>query len=352
MKKILIIVIKMIKMISKIIMLNRYHNFQCYKQLRIYKWIIVLMLIANSSICNTTINMWKQGLLFAVLLVIVDSSVCLRVKRQFFAPPEECTISHAEIDELVRLTKLVEGRRSSRKRPASRNPATTTNSSDACSRKLREFKTTIEDVLTRYNTMQKSYISANQYEVLKAQQETELTDLLRRVDNLEREVEQRFQAEIERLRNSLQKLKQRLNENLRLLEQERAAGRRAQEELCVGYIQGENVEAAVKIYRALNGTYDMVRVTNDTYQTDGHGVGALVEFFDALKDDAQRYQTITGYEVLYSHLERNNQLDRERSRIIFHSLVGLEHYYTDPIDIRRVQSLRVKMIDRLQSLMT
>lgn len=50
MKKILIIVIKMIKMISKIIMLNRYHNFQCYKQLRIYKWIIVLMLIANSSI--------------------------------------------------------------------------------------------------------------------------------------------------------------------------------------------------------------------------------------------------------------------------------------------------------------
>ncbi|XP_035782508.1 neuronal acetylcholine receptor subunit alpha-7-like [Anopheles aquasalis] len=50
MKKILIIVIKMIKMISKIIMLNRYHNFQCYKQLRIYKWIIVLMLLANTSI--------------------------------------------------------------------------------------------------------------------------------------------------------------------------------------------------------------------------------------------------------------------------------------------------------------
>uniref|UniRef100_A0A182WFK4 Uncharacterized protein n=1 Tax=Anopheles minimus TaxID=112268 RepID=A0A182WFK4_9DIPT len=333
MKKILIIVIKMIKMISKIIMLNRYHNFQCYKQLRIYKWIIVLMLIANSSI---------------LLLVIVDSSVSLRVKRQFFAPTEECLISHAEIDELVQLTKLVEGRRSSRKRPASRNP-TTTNSSDACSRKLREFKTTIEDVLTRYNTMQKSHISASQYELMKAQQETELTDLLRRVDNLEREVEQRFQAEVERLRNSLQKLKKRLNDNLRLLEQERAAGRRAQEELCVGYIHGENIEEAVKIYRALNGTYDMVRLTNDTYQTDGHGVGALVQFFEALAEDAQRFQTISGFEALHSHLERNNQLDKERSRILFFALGGLESFYTDPVDIRRVQALRVKMIAKLQS---
>ncbi|KAL1377945.1 hypothetical protein pipiens_004093, partial [Culex pipiens pipiens] len=48
MKKILVIVIKMIKDFSKIIMLSRYHNFRCYKQLRLYKWIIVLMLVANS----------------------------------------------------------------------------------------------------------------------------------------------------------------------------------------------------------------------------------------------------------------------------------------------------------------
>uniref|UniRef100_A0A182YPU3 Uncharacterized protein n=1 Tax=Anopheles stephensi TaxID=30069 RepID=A0A182YPU3_ANOST len=197
--------------------------------------------------------------------------------------------------------------------------------------------------------MQKSYISANQYELLKAQQESELTDLLRRVDNLEREVEQRFLAEIERLRNSLQKLKRRLNDNLRLLEQERAAGRRAQEALCVGYIQGDNVEEAAKIYRALNGTYDIARLTNDTYQVDGNTVSALVAFFEALREDAQKFGTISGYEVLYSHLERNNQLDRERSRIIFHSLVGLEHFYTGPVDIARVQVLRVKMIDRLQS---
>uniref|UniRef100_A0A182RK90 Uncharacterized protein n=1 Tax=Anopheles funestus TaxID=62324 RepID=A0A182RK90_ANOFN len=292
--------------------------------------------------------MWKQVLLCVVLLVVVDSSISLRIKRQFFAPPEECVISHAEIDELVQLTKLVEGRRSSRKRPASRNLAPTDNS-DECSRKLREFKTSIEDVITRYSTMQGSYISAQQYEVLKAQQETELTDLMRRVDNFEREVEQRFQSEIERLRNSLQKLKRRLNDNLLLLEQERAAGRRAQEALCVGYLQGENIEEAVKIYRALNGTYDMARLTNDTYQMDGNGVGALVGFFEGLREDAQQFDTISGYEVLHSHLERNNQLNRERSKIMFHSLVGLESFYTDPVDINRVQALRVKLIEKLQS---
>ncbi|XP_052898361.1 uncharacterized protein LOC128305100 [Anopheles moucheti] len=293
--------------------------------------------------------MWKQELLFVVFCaVIIDSSVSLRAKRQFFAPPAECEISRAEIDELVQLTRLVEGRRSSRKRPPSVNP-TATDKTDECTRKLREFKTTIQDVLARYSTMQKSYISANQYELLKAQQETELTELMRRVDNFEREVEQRFQAEIERLRNSLQKLKQRLNDNLRLLEQERAAGRRAQEALCVGYIQGENIEEAVKIYRALNGTYDIVRLTNDTYQMDGHGVGALVGFFEGLREDAQKFGTISGYEMLHSHLDRNNQLNRDRSRIIFHSLVGLEHYYTNPVDISRVQVLRVKMIDKLQS---
>ncbi|XP_035912885.1 uncharacterized protein LOC118512488 [Anopheles stephensi] len=293
--------------------------------------------------------MWTQQLLLLVLLVIVECSVSSpRVKRQFFAPSEECIISATEIDELVQLTKLVEGRRSSRKRPPARD-STATTGSDECSRKLREFKTTIEAVLSRYSTMQKSYLTANQYELLKAQQESELTDLLRRVDNLEREVEQRFLAEIERLRNSLQNLKRRLNDNLRLLEQERAAGRRAQEALCVGYIQGDNVEEAAKIYRALNGTYDIARLTNDTYQVDGNTVGALVAFFEALREDAQTFGTISGYEVLYSHLERNNQLDRERSRIIFHSLVGLEHFYTDPVDIARVQVLRVKMIDRLQS---
>ncbi|XP_050078244.1 uncharacterized protein LOC126565139 [Anopheles maculipalpis] len=293
--------------------------------------------------------MWKQQLAFVVLLVVVDCSASsLRVKRQFFAPSEECVISSSEIDELVRLTKLIEGRRSSRKRPVSREP-TVTNASDECSRKLREFKASIEAVLSRYSTMQKSYISANQYELLKAQQESELTDLLRRVDNFEREVEQRFLAEIERLRNSLQKLKRRLNDNLRLLEQERAAGRRAQEALCVGYIQGDKVEEAAKIYRALNGTYDIVRLTNDTYELDGNSVGALVGFFEAIQDDAQQFRTISGYEALHAHLERNNQLDRERSRIIFHSLVGLEHFYTNPVDIARVQELRVKMIDKLQS---
>ncbi|XP_053666812.1 uncharacterized protein LOC128715915 [Anopheles marshallii] len=293
--------------------------------------------------------MCKQELLFVVFFaVIIDSSVSLRAKRQFFAPPAECVISRADIDELVQLTKLVDGRRSSRKRPPSGNP-TPIDNTDECSRKLREFKTTIQDVLARYGTMQKSYITANQYELLKAQQETELTDLMRRVDGLEREVEQRFQAEIERLRNSLQTLKQRLNDKLRQLEQERAVGRRAQEALCVGYIQGENIEEAVKIYRALNGTYDIVRLTNDTYQMDADGVGALVAFYEGLREDAQKFGTIAGYEMLHSHLDRNNQLNRERSRIIFHSLVGLEHYYTNPVDINRVQVLRVKMIDKLQS---
>uniref|UniRef100_A0A182P6G7 Uncharacterized protein n=1 Tax=Anopheles epiroticus TaxID=199890 RepID=A0A182P6G7_9DIPT len=333
MKKILIIVIKMIKMISKIIMLNRYHNFQCYKQLRIYKWIIVLMLIANSSI---------------LLLALLDCCFTLRTRRQFFAPPKECVISQAEIDSLVQLTKLIEGRKVSRKRPTNPN-LFATEGTDECSQKLREFKVSIEVVLARYSSMQKASITANQYELLKAQQESELTELMRRVDNLEREVEQRFRAEVERLRNSLQKLQRQLNDNLRLLEQERETGRRAQEALCVGYIQGGNVEEAARIYRALNGSYEMARLTNDTYQTDEDAVKSLVEFFEALKEDAQTFRTIAGYEALYAHLERNNQLNRERSRTIFHSLVGLEHFYTDPVDIGRVHALRVKMIDKLQS---
>lgn len=33
--------------IIKIIMLNRYKKFQCYKHLRIYKWIILLLFITN-----------------------------------------------------------------------------------------------------------------------------------------------------------------------------------------------------------------------------------------------------------------------------------------------------------------
>uniref|UniRef100_A0A182NTC2 Uncharacterized protein n=1 Tax=Anopheles dirus TaxID=7168 RepID=A0A182NTC2_9DIPT len=291
--------------------------------------------------------MWKLGLLFVVLLVAVEHGDSLRVKRQYFAPPEECVISHAEIEELVQLTKLAEGRKASRKRPSSsRNP---TDQPDACSRRLGEFKTTIEDVLARYSTMQKASISVSQYELMKAQQEQELTGLLRRVDNLEREVEQRFRAEIERLRNSLQKLQRRLNDNLRLLEHERAAGRRAQEALCVGHIQGGNVEEAVKLYRALNGSYEMGRLTNDTYQADGDMVAPLVNFFEALREEAQAFGTIGGYEELHAQVERNNQLDRDRSRTLFHSLVGLEYYYSDPADINRVQTLRVKLIDKLKS---
>uniref|UniRef100_A0A182IRH8 Uncharacterized protein n=1 Tax=Anopheles atroparvus TaxID=41427 RepID=A0A182IRH8_ANOAO len=316
MKKILIIVIKMIKMISKIIMLNRYHNFQCYKQLRIYKWIIVLMLIANSSISER------------------DK---IRVRRQFFAPLEECAITPAEVDEIVQLTKLIEGHRASRKRPAGRGNAQTPEGTDECSRYLRQLKGSIQDVLTRYGTMQQSSVSQSQYELMKAQQESEIANMLRRVDNLERETEQRFRAEIERLRNSLQELRRRLNENLRLLEQERLAGLRAQEALCVSYIQGGNVNEAVRIYRGLNGSYDAIRLTNDTYQGDADMVKPLVEFFAALQEDAQLYGTISGLEELHRQTERNNQLDRERSRTIFHSLVGLESFYTEPNDINRVQ---------------
>ncbi|XP_041775920.1 uncharacterized protein LOC121595775 [Anopheles merus] len=292
-----------------------------------------------------------KGVLFCVvLLVLVDSYASLRVKRQFFAPSDECVISHTDIDELVQLTKLIEGRKSSRKRPPNRNPSSPTQSTtDECSRKLGEFKVSIQDVLTRYSSMQKPSISANQYELLKAQQESELTDLMRRVDNLEREVEQRYRAEIERLRNSLQQLKRRLNDNLRLLEQEREAGRKAQEALCVEYIQGGNIEEAARVYRALNGTYDMARLTNDTYEMDADVVGSLVDFFVALQEDGQQFGTIGGYEMLYKLLERNNQLNRERSRIIFHSLVGLEHFYSDPVDIGRVETMRVKMINKLQS---
>uniref|UniRef100_A0A182K4C9 Uncharacterized protein n=1 Tax=Anopheles christyi TaxID=43041 RepID=A0A182K4C9_9DIPT len=292
--------------------------------------------------------MYKQILSFVVILVLVDSCATLRLKRQFFAPSEECEISQAEINELIQLTKLVEGRKSSRKRPLNINPIDT-EKTDKCSRKLRGFKVSIEDVLTRYSSMQKSSISANQYELLKAQQESELTDLMQQVDNLEREVEQRFRAEIERLRNSLQKLKRRLNDNLRLLEQERATGRKAQEALCVGYIQGGNIEEAARIYRALNGSYDMAKLTNDTYQTDKDMVSSLVGFFEALQEDAQTFGTIAGYETLHMHLERNNQLNRERSRIMFHSLVGLEHFYNDPVDISRIGALRVKLIEKLQS---
>uniref|UniRef100_A0A182QE21 Uncharacterized protein n=1 Tax=Anopheles farauti TaxID=69004 RepID=A0A182QE21_9DIPT len=277
------------------------------------------------------------------MLVIVDHG-----DTQHFAPTEECVISHAEIEELVQLAKLAEGRKASRKRPSSqRNP---TNQTDPCSRRLGEFKTTIQDVLARYGTMQNSSISVSEYKLMKAQQEQELTELLRRVDNFEREVEQRFRAEIERLRNSLQKLQRRLNDNLRLLEQERAAGRRAQEALCVGYIQIGNVEEAVKAYRALNGSYEIARLTNDAFVVDGDTVTPLVNFFEALREDAQAFGTIAGYEILYSKIEQNNQLNKDRSSKLFFSLVGLEYYYSEQADINRIGALRVKLIDKLKSL--
>ncbi|XP_058055467.1 uncharacterized protein LOC131206895 [Anopheles bellator] len=290
--------------------------------------------------------MWSTILLVVPLLGIGYAAE-IRLKRQGFAPAAECIISEADIDEIVQLTKMLDGRRS-KKRPSNRAP--TAELTDGCTRKLAEFKTSIQDVLARYGTMKKEWIKASEYELLKAKQESEISDLLREVDNLEREAEQRYRAELEKLRNSLQRLHRQLNENLRQLEQERLAGRRAQEALCVTNIQGGRAENAVRIFRALNGSYDTVRVTNDTYRDDRDMVEPLVEFFKALRDDAQTFDTIGGLEELHKQLERNNQLDLERSRTIFHSLVGLENYYTADVDVVRVQKLRIKLMDTLRAL--
>uniref|UniRef100_A0A182F0U7 Uncharacterized protein n=1 Tax=Anopheles albimanus TaxID=7167 RepID=A0A182F0U7_ANOAL len=279
MKKILIIVIKMIKMISKIIMLNRYHNFQCYKQLRIYKWIIVLMLLANTSI------------------------------------------------------------------PADRRPI-----SDECEQTLGELKHTLQDVMTRYDTLHQDALEVTRYEQLKAQQESVLAEMVRQVDNLKREAEQRYKAEVEKLRNSLQRLQRRLAENLRLLEEERLIAHQTRRKLCVSYIQGGKVEEAASVFRALNGSYGVVEVLNDTYRGDATVVVPLVLFYKALRDDAQAFRTIDALEELYRQLEQNNQLDRVHCREMFFSMNTLDTYYTVPEDVARVRALFQTLMLRLREL--
>ncbi|XP_049537791.1 uncharacterized protein LOC125952383 [Anopheles darlingi] len=279
-----------------------------------------------------------------------------RVKRQFFAPPSaECVITEAEVEQIVELTRYIDGYRrssspsssskASRKRPVQQQPI-----SDECDRTLGELKHTLQNVMTRYDTLQQEALEVTRYEQLKAQQESVITEMVRQVDNLKREAEQRYKAEVEKLRNSLQRLQRRLAENLRLLEEERLLAHQTRRKLCVTYIQGGKVAEAASVFRALNGSYSVVEVLNDTYRGEAAVVVPLVLFYKALWDDAQAFRTIDALEELYRQVEHNNQLDRVHCREMFYSMSTLDRAYTDPVDVARVRALFEKLMLRLRAL--
>ncbi|XP_050088173.1 uncharacterized protein LOC126572695 [Anopheles aquasalis] len=271
-----------------------------------------------------------------------------RQKRQLFAPASaECVITEAEVQQIVELTRYIDGNRRSKPTASRKRPGPI---SEECDRTLGELKNTLQDVMARYDTLHQEALEVTRYEQLKAQQESVLAEMVRRVDNLKREAEQRYKAEVERLRNSLQRLQRRLAENLRLLEEERLLAHQTRRKLCVSYIQGGKVEEAASVFRMLNGSYSVVEVLNDTYRGDAAVVVPLVLFYKALRDDAQAFRTIDALEEFYRQLEHNNQLNRLHCRELFFSMSTLDAQYTDPGDVARVRALFETVTLRLREL--
>lgn len=242
-----------------------------------------------------------------------------RVKRQNFKPLGACTVSHQEIQELIQLTKNMQ--------TAMQNVQIDTRSGfdeeaanrDRCYKQLATFRGSVQDVIRDYKSIDRNSMTEAQYERAKARYQTEIQRLLRKIDNLKRDIEDGYREEVEQLRKNMQNFKVELDDNMSLLEKERARSRSAFIRLCIANVRAGRIKDAAEDFRGLDGLpYE--HVVTEVYENKPENADLVMNFLEAID---LKFEPVRGYEVLYRLMKQNNQLNGSLGRRLLIQLQAL-----------------------------
>ncbi|XP_058449911.1 uncharacterized protein LOC131429654 [Malaya genurostris] len=273
-----------------------------------------------------------------VITICVTFTSCTseaRIKRQQFIPLDACTVSHQEIEELIRLTKNLNSTTESIPIDTRLGFDTDANleNVDKCAKQLTQFRGTLQTVIRNYKSINRDTMNQAQYERAKARYQTDIQRLLRRIDNLKRDVEDRYRNEVENLRNNMQLFKVQLDENLHLLEQERAKTKATLERLCIANIRAGRIKDAVDNFRDLDD-FPYQRIVTEVYENDPRNADLLLNFLEVMD---LSYKPVRGYETLFEHMKRHNQLNGTEGRRLLTHIMAL--ITVDDENARRASNL-------------
>ncbi|XP_065088439.1 uncharacterized protein LOC135709918 [Ochlerotatus camptorhynchus] len=279
--------------------------------------------------------MYSQYITIVLILAVgfTSSATITRVKRQQFTPLESCTVSHQEIEELIRLTKNLNAAIESVQVDIRSGFDEEAANRDQCSRQLGQFRGTVKNVIQGYKTIDRNTMSQAQYDRAKARYQGDIQRLLRKIDNLKRDVEDSYRGEVDKLRSNMQEFKSQLDDNLSLLEQERARSRSAFVRLCIANVRARRIKDAVEDFQTLSDRpYEPI--VTDVYENEPQNADLVMDFLEAID---LYYEPISGYQVLYQHMNRNNQLGGPSGRRLLLHLMALST--ADDENSRRAQKL-------------
>ncbi|XP_055547022.1 uncharacterized protein LOC129731216 [Wyeomyia smithii] len=265
--------------------------------------------------------MYNKYVVFFVSMNVVIS-ICnpiSRLKRQLFSPPEGCTVSHQEIEELITLTKnlnaAVEG-----SLIATRSGFDEVESNrDKCAKKLSQFRETVQGIIQIYKSVSRGTVDNVQFDREKARYQTDIQRLLQRIDNLKRDVEDSYRSEVESLRNNMQNFKVQVDDNLKLLEEEKSKSKSAWVQLCIANIRAGRIDDATKGFTNIDKP-SYQKIITEVYENRPENADSVMNFLEAVD---LYHEPITGYEILYDYMKRNNQLNGSRGRRLLTHIMAL-----------------------------
>ncbi|XP_055635188.1 uncharacterized protein LOC129775038 [Toxorhynchites rutilus septentrionalis] len=254
-------------------------------------------------------------LIFILTASFASGASLIRAKRQQFRPAGACTVSHQEINELIRITKNLNTAMEDTQ-PVSRfGDATEIDDRDMCAKQLGQFRGTVQTMLKNYKSLNQDTMSQTQYERAKAKYQTQIQSLLKKIDNLKRDVESSYREEIDKLSTTMQSLKVQLDDNLSLLEKAQNESRSARISLCIANVRAGRIEDALKDLKDLT-QLPYERIVTEVYEDQPENTVLVLNFLEAID---LYYEPVRGYEKLYSLMKRNNQLNGiEGRRLLLH----------------------------------
>ncbi|XP_053696144.1 uncharacterized protein LOC128743568 [Sabethes cyaneus] len=263
--------------------------------------------------------MYTYVVLFVSLNVI--ASICTpiaRIKRQHFTRPEACTVSHQEIEELINITKHL-NETVANAQLDTRSGFDEPINQDKCSRKLTEFRATVQGVIKTFKSIDLNTMNKAQFEGAKSRYQTDIHRLLQRIDNLKREVEDSYRGEVDSLRNNMHQFKSQLDDNVRLLEMEQTKTKDALVLLCIANIRAGRIEEAMKNFSNLD-KLSYRKIISEVYENDPANADLVMDFLEAI--DLYR-EPIEGYEILFGFMQKNNQLNGSGGRRLLIHIMAL-----------------------------
>nr|XP_019533025.2 uncharacterized protein LOC109404581 [Aedes albopictus] len=266
-----------------------------------------------------------------------------RVKRQQFRALPSCTVSHQEVEELIRITTnlntaLLESVKLDIRSGFDEEAA----NRDRCSKQLGQFRDTVTNILESYKSIDRNKMSQDQYDLAKARYQGDIQRLLRRVDNLKRDVEEKYKGEVERLRTNMQGFKSQVDDYLEQLEEERAKIRSCSVRLVIANVRARRIKDAVNEFVTLGDrVYDPI--VTDVFEDEPQNAELVMDFLEAVD---LNYEPIVGYEVLYPLIKKNNQLGGTSGRRFLLHLMAMTK--ADDENTRRAQQLLRKFRSEVQ----